>query len=65
MLYNAAVDELVTAGSQGTKLWFCRLDLEAFERRAQQNLHYRGHLKSGRPWQLGQFQFVRERATLR
>ena len=67
MVYNAEVAELITAGSQGSKLWGCRLDMEAYEKRAQQNLHYRGRLKTdlANPWELGQFQFVRERATLR
>lgn len=67
MLYNADMAELITAGSQGSKLWGCQLDLESYEKRAQQNLHYRGRLKTdlANPWELGQFQFVRERATLR
>ena len=67
MLYNAEVAELITAGSQGSKLWGCQLDMEAYEKRAQQNLHYRGRLKTdlANPWELGQFQFVRERAALR
>ena len=67
MLYNAETAELITAGSQGSKLWGCQLDMEAYGKRAQQNLHYRRPLMTdlANSWELGQFQFVRERATLR
>ena len=81
MLFNAACDELITAGRNGVKVWYCQPDYKAFARNAATPLKtgsksgpvlgstatLASKLKGGKapPWQLGAFQSIRERVTFR
>ena len=81
MLYNSAFDELITAGRNGVKVWYCEPDYKAFARNAAAPLKtgtraspllgssatFASKLKGGKapPWQLGAFQSIHERVTFR
>ncbi|KAA6429678.1 MAG: hypothetical protein FRX49_00112 [Trebouxia sp. A1-2] len=81
MVYNAAIDELMTIGRNGVKAWYCEPDYKAFAKNAAAPLQAgsgskllpgnsatsMSKLKGGKaaPWELGAFQSIHERVTFR
>lgn len=67
VVYNPARDEIVTAGSQGIRVWVCEMDHEAYRSDKDIDPYSIPRTKDGKvlPWGYGKYQNTRMRLQLR